>query len=161
MSSKFLDRYQTKSSVQQLGFSLIEVLVAMLIAAVVVGGVMLAHAQNLRQSHDNMLLRRGHLILSNLSQRMLVSHQEVLLGYYDDGSVSKSSWAQMNDLPAVQSQAKNAGLTNAQFSIAHVGEGVRRITLQWKAHDVRHAVWRKNCGEVVLGMHCLDIDVGP
>lgn len=56
---------KTHHLADQRGFSLIEVLVATLIAAVAIGATMIVHANNLRQVADNSELARAELILVN------------------------------------------------------------------------------------------------
>lgn len=134
---------------------------AMLIAAVAVGGVMLVHAQNLRNVTDNAQLDRAQLVLSNLVQRMQSNRAEVIAGNYDDGFASAGSRAQTVDLPATRGQAGEAGLNGALFSIINNGTGERSVMLQWVAHDANNAVWRVGCGAVVAGRHCLAMVMTP
>ena len=70
-------RGKPRSVCAQKGFSLFEVLLAMFIAAVAVGGVMSMHARNLRQVADNVVLTRAQDVLNNASARVSVGVNSV------------------------------------------------------------------------------------
>ena len=160
----------------QKGFSLVEALVATLIAAVAIGATMIIHAQNLRQVSDNSELARAELILVNMVSRMQVNDQALRANAY------RGTWApaaiapapcvgcgplQMAtqyDVPMWQLQASEAGLTGATLTIAPIGNAATdwNVLMSWLAHDPTAVVQRAPCVAVAAN-HCVSmvLRVGP
>lgn len=158
---------------KQLGFSLVEVLVAMLIAAVAVGGTMLIHAQNLKQVTDNTELNRAELILTNAVARMQTNTTALRAGNYSGNWVAAANastcvqnppcapalWATNHDIPELQAQLFDAGLNTATLTIANRNPATWLVSIQWNAHAADQTVWRAQCGAVVVGKNCVGLEV--
>ena len=130
-----VQKHPIKVSVQQ-GFGLFEVLIAAMILAVAVAGVMRLHTKNLRETAGNAELQRAYWIVSNAQQRLQAS-----------GILSE------NDRTNLAQQASTAGLRNV--SIINTGTAVG---VQWKAWDEQNTVRRGNC-PALAGMSCIQVQV--
>ena len=108
-----------KLSVQR-GFSLFEVLIAALILAVAVAGVMGLHTRNVQETAGNAQLQRAYWIVSNAYQRFQINH-----------SLSTS------DVKELEQQATTAGLNSAQI----INDG-SAVGLTWRAWDAQSRVQR-------------------
>ena len=140
-----------KTSKQRLqkGFSLFEVLIAMLVAAVGIGALMNIHTQNLRQVHDNAELKHGQLLLDNMVHR--VQHSA------DNGTLD----ADKNSIKqAIEQQATDAGLRTPIATLMERNGG-QLLQLQWDAHDTDDAVVRKLCNSAESNRHCLALWIAP
>ncbi|WP_157964360.1 type IV pilus modification PilV family protein [Ephemeroptericola cinctiostellae] len=160
----------------QKGFSLIEVLVATLIAAVAIGATMIIHANNLRQVSDTSELARAELVLVNMVSRMQVNNQELAANTYSGTwfaaavtpplcvGCTPAQIALLYDVPMWQSQAFEAGLIGARLRIAPVGaaNAVWSVQMDWPAHAPANVVQRAPC-VVVAANHCVSmlLRVGP
>lgn len=120
----------------QQGFSLFEVLIASLILAVAVAGVMRLHTANLRDTAGNDELQRAYWIVANAQQRH-VFHQTLT-------SIDNAE---------LQAQAQTAGLSSAQIIDTGSAVGV-----QWQAWDARNTVQRGGCA-AAQGMSCIQVSV--
>ena len=163
----------------QKGFSLIEVLVAMLIAAVAIGATMIVHANNLRQVADNADLTRAELVLTNMVSRMQVNNQALIDGAYNGGP-----WAAVNgapiprlgltpvqvawfDVTMARFEAFEVGLVGAVLNIAPVVGAAGQewsVAIDWPAHDPANVVHRgAACAAVAAANHCVStsLRVGP
>lgn len=110
---------------KQGGFSLIEVLIAMLIATVAIGGLMSLHARNVSQAADNVGLQRAELVLMNAVARARVG-QNTLEMMRDDAQIAHLPNASVFDVSAVD---------------AHNQAG-RMISVVWDNHDQEAQVWQ-------------------
>ena len=125
-----------KASTQQ-GFGLFEVLIASMILAVAVAGVMHLHTLNLRKTADNVELQRVYWIVSNAQQRFQAS-----------GTLSES------DRAALVLQASDAGLRGVSINMSTCAV----VSVQWQAWDGQNTVRRGNCLAPV-GMSCIQVQV--
>ena len=128
-------RFAKDARVQR-GFSLFEVLIAALILAVAVAGVMRLHTMNLRATAGNDELQRAYWIVSNAQQRFLA--QQTL---------------SLADLGVLERQAVVAGLTSAQISTS-----TNSVQIQWQAWDSQNTVQRGGC-TALAGMSCIQVQV--
>lgn len=172
--SDLFNRYFKPHNTQS-GFGLLEVLVAALVAAVAVVGVMSMNNQNLREVADNAELSRSQMLLSNMAQRMSLNPEGVSAGFYNGNwaaaSVGSAACfgatcsAQLRaisvDIPAWRSQVSDAGLAGASLTVSsQVSDFVLQI--DWLAHDAAQAVWRGDCvGVALAGRHCVALKVRP
>ena len=124
------------SQPMQQGFSLFEVLIAALILAVAVAGVMGLHTRNLQDTAANDELQRAYWVVFNAQQRSQLNHSL--------SEVDKS------DLIA---QANTAGLGSAQ--IIDTGRGVG---LHWHAWYERPFVQCRGC-KTGAGKSCNKVKV--
>lgn len=169
-------KFSMNNSKTQLGFSLIEVLVSMLIATIAVGGAMLIHGQNLNQVADNSNLNNAELILSNAAHRMQVNRLALIGGNYNGSFVAGNppasntvcvnqacKWAVNIDLPALKTQMIDAGLAGATLNVADTSTNSWLVKIQWPAHNQTLPVWRNECGKAAVGNtnNCLAIIVTP
>lgn len=157
------------------GFSLIEVLVAMLIAAGAIGATMIIHTNNLRQVLDNSELSRAELVLVNMISRMQVNDAALRANAYR-GTWQPSSnmpppcvacspvkMAVQYDIPMWQLQASEAGLSGANLSVNlnNVNQAsVWRVQIDWPAHDVNSVVQRTRgapCAPALATNHCVSM----
>lgn len=131
---------------EQKGFSLFEVLLAMFIAAVAVGGVMALQTRNLRQVADNVVLTRAQDVLSNASARVSVG---------------------ANTIAAMDAEAAAAGLNaaiNADAVWVQSGHAGRLISIRWASHNADTTVWRCSLSGAAVagsGQSCLEMWVLP
>ena len=125
-----------KANTQQ-GFGLFEVLIASMILAVAVAGVMHLHTLNLRKTADNAELQRAYWIVSNAQQRFQAS-----------GTLNES------DRAALVQQASDAGLRSVSINMSTGAV----VSVQWKAWDGQNTVRRGNCLAPV-GMSCIQVQV--
>ena len=171
---------KTHHLADQRGFSLIEVLVATLIAAVAIGATMIVHANNLRQVADNSELARAELILVNMVSRMQVNNQALIGNVYTVPGTWAAAAASpplcvgctpeqialQYDVPMWQSQAFEAGLTGANLSIVSIvdntGKRRWRVQVDWPAHALASVVQRAPCVAVAAN-HCVSmlLEAGP
>ena len=164
----------------QKGFSLIEVLVAMLIAAVAIGATMIVHANNLRQVADNADLTRAELVLTNMVSRMQVNNQALIGGdAYKDSPWTAVSGAPIPrlgltpvqmawfDVTMARFEAFEEGLVGAVLNIAPVVGAAGQewsVAIDWPAHDPANVVHRgAACAAVAAANHCVSrsLRVGP
>ena len=139
-------RGKPRSVCAQKGFSLFEVLLAMFIAAVAVGGVMSMHARNLRQVADNVVLTRAQDVLNNASARVSVGVNSVAAMNADAGAASLNS------------------AVNADVVLVQSGHEGRLLSIRWASHNADATVWRCSMSGAVVagsGQSCLLIWVLP
>ena len=117
------------------GFSLFEALIAALIAAVAVAGVMQLHNRNIQHTAGNAELQRAQMILANAQQRYLHS--------------------QTVDTERLNAQAQQSGLN--QHTIQMVGNA---IVLSWQAWSP-DAVVMRGCTPMIVGSNssCIAVTV--
>jgi Tfp pilus assembly protein PilV len=115
----------------QTGFGLLEVLVASLIMALSVVGVLRLHHFQLQQLTQNAQWQRAQWVLNNAQQRFLVQNN-----------------LSVADLNQLSTQAIDAGLQGAQ--VQWLGQSVQ---LMWQAADAVSAVQRGGCVAAVQ-QHC-------
>ena len=121
---------------KQQGFTLFEVLIAALILAVAVAGVMRLHTQNLRNTAGHDELQRAYWIVSNAQQRFM-RHQGL----------------SSEDLSILKSQASSAGLTSVEITNTSNAVGVK-----WQAWDSKTTVQRGCLANA--GYSCIQVVVG-
>ncbi len=131
-----LQSHSIKASAQQ-GFGLFEVLIAAMILAVAVAGVMRLHTDNLRETAGNAELQRAYWIVSNAQQRLQAN-----------GTLSES------DRAALVQQASDAGLRRVSINMSTGSV----VSVQWQAWDGQNTVRRGNCLAPV-GMSCIQVQV--
>ena len=119
------------------GFSLFEALIAALIVAIAVAGVMQLHNNNLQNTAANAELQRAQRILSNAQQRYQLSN-----------TLSNS------DLLALNQQADHSGLK--QKNIRMIGDN---IVLSWKARSPDAVVQRGGCTPANGADSCIAVTV--
>ena len=119
------------------GFSLFEALIAALIVAIAVAGVMQLHNNNLQNTAANAELQRAQRILSNAQQRYQLSN-----------TLSNS------DLSALNQQADHSGLK--QKNIRMIGDN---IVLSWKARSPDAVVQRGGCTPANGADSCIAVTV--
>ena len=119
------------------GFSLFEALIAALIVAVAVAGVMQLHNRNLQNTAANAELQRAQRILSNAQQRYQLSN-----------TLSNS------DLLALNQQADHSGLK--QKNIRMIGDN---IVLSWQAWSPDAVVQRGGCTPANDADSCIAVTV--
>lgn len=157
------------------GFALLEVLVAMFIAALAVASVILIHNQNLYEVSGNAELARAQVLLNNMGQRIELNVEGADAGFYNSnspwsaGPVNKLTCfvncsplflAQSVDIPAWRNQVFESGFVDAQLSVTPNANGFL-LQVDWAAHDAFQAVWRSDCGASVVGRHCVALQVRP
>jgi len=143
ISAKGMSSHQPTSL--QAGFSLLEVLVAMFIAAVAVVGVMALHVRHLSQVGDNVQLMRAQMILTNAAAR----------SNFD---------ANLNQTMADEAESqKMTGVAVTSANLIVTGQLGRLLTIQWANHDADTQVWRCPLSGVpaVVGRSCLELWVLP
>ena len=143
ISAKGMSSHQPTSL--QAGFSLLEVLVAMFIAAVAVAGVMALHARNLSQVSDNVQLMRAQMVLNNAAARINV-----------DANLNQT----------MTNEAESQKMTGVAVTSANrivTGQSGRLLTIQWANHDTDTQVWRcPLLGAPAVAEHsCLELWVLP
>ena len=119
------------------GFSLFEALIAALIVAIAVAGVMQLHNNNLQNTAANAELQRAQRILSNAQQRYQLSN-----------TLSNS------DLLALNQQADHSGLK--QKNIRMIGDN---IVLSWQAWSPDAVVQRGGCTPANGADSCIAVTV--
>ena len=119
------------------GFSLFEALIAALIVAVAVAGVMKLHNRNIQQTAGNAELQRAHRLLENAQQR------------YQIASTLSNS-----DVQALNQQADQIGLEQKNIKI--VGDN---IVLSWQAWSPDSVVTRDGCVPVNGATSCISVGV--
>ena len=118
------------------GFSLFEALIAALIVAIAVAGVMQLHNNNLQNTAANAELQRAQRILSNAQQRYQLSN-----------TLSDS------DLGALSQQATQSGLK--QYDLQTAGDN---IILSWQAWTP-DAVVKRGCMPANGADSCIAVTV--
>ena len=127
---------QSNGAGSQQGFSLLEVLIAALILAVAVAGVMRLHTGNMRQTAGNVQLQQAYWIVSNMYERYQKNHSLSAL-----------------DETALKQQAAMLGLDSANI----INDGTF-VGLNWKAWDTSSRVQRGGCS-VDQGFSCIQVRV--
>lgn len=129
----------------QSGFSLLEVLLAMFIAAVALSGLVLLHARSIAQINDNASLMRVQRILNN-------------------AAANAPTMANVQNLMEIQATAQGLRSVIVTDQSAIVGGLSGRIlSLAWANNDPTAAVWRcPNIRQVTeAGRSCLQLWVLP
>ena len=137
MSMQAMKRGFFRSQQSEQGFSLFEALIAALIVAVAVAGVMQLHNRNLQNTAANAELQRAQRILSNAQQRYQLSN-----------TLSNS------DLLALNQQADHSGLK--QKDIRMIGDN---IVLSWQAWSPDAVVQRGGCTPANDADSCIAVTV--
>ena len=119
------------------GFSLFEALIAALIVAVAVAGVMQLHNNNLQNTAANAELQRAQRILFNAQQRYQLSN-----------TLSDS------DLGVLSQQATQSGLK--QYDLQTAGDN---IVLSWQAWSPDAVVQRGGCTPANDADSCIAVTV--
>ena len=104
------------------GFTLFEVLIAAMIMAVAMAGVMNLHKRSLQDTGGNMELQRAYWVLSNAQQR-----------------IQANGMLTFEDKSAIQNQMLTAGLASGQ-----IVESGNDIALKWTAWNSETRVRRGN-----------------
>ena len=131
-----LDSARTVNTSER-GFSLFEALIAALIVAIAVAGVMQLHNNNLQNTAANAELQRAQRILSNAQQRYQLSN-----------TLSNS------DLSALNQQADHSGLK--QKDIRMIGDN---IVLSWQAWSPDAVAQRGGCTPANDADSCIAVTV--
>jgi Tfp pilus assembly protein PilV len=119
------------------GFSLFEALIAALIVAVAVAGVMKLHNHTIQQTAGNAELQRAHRLLENAQQRYQIA-----------------STLSNFDVQALNQQADQIGLKQKEIKI--VGDN---IVLSWQAWSPEAAVTRDGCVPANGATSCISVGV--
>ena len=119
------------------GFSLFETLIAALIVAIAVAGVMKLHNRNIQQTAGNAELQRAHRLLENAQQRYQIA-----------------STLSNFDVQALNQQADQIGLKQKEIQI--VGDN---IVLSWQAWSPETAVTRDGCVPANRATSCISVGV--
>ena len=125
-----------RANTSERGFSLFEALIAALIVAVAVAGVMQLHNNNLQNTAANAELQRAERILFNAQQRYQLSN-----------TLSHS------DLGALSQQATQSGLK--QYDLQTAGDN---IVLSWQAWSP-DAVVKRGCMPANGADSCIAVTV--
>ena len=131
-----LDSARTVNTSER-GFSLFEALIAALIVAIAVAGVMLLHNNNLQNTAANAELQRAERILFNAQQRYQLSN-----------TLSHS------DLGALSQQATQSGLK--QYDLQTAGDN---IVLSWQAWSPDAVAQRGGCTPANGADSCIAVTV--
>jgi len=131
-----LDSARTVNTSER-GFSLFEALIAALIVAIAVAGVMQLHNNNLQNTAANAELQRAERILFNAQQRYQLSN-----------TLSHS------DLGALSQQATQSGLK--QYDLQTAGDN---IVLSWQAWSPDAVVQRGGCTPANDADSCIAVTV--
>ena len=137
MSMQAMKRGFFRSQQSEQGFSLFEALIAALIVAIAVAGLMQLHNNNLQNTAANAELQRAQRILSNAQQRYQLSN-----------TLSNS------DLSALNQQADHSGLK--QKDIRMIGDN---IVLSWQAWSPDAVVQRGGCTPANDADSCIAVTV--
>ena len=124
-------------NVSERGFSLFEALIAALIVAVAVAGVMQLHNNNLRNTAANAELQRAQRILFNAQQRYQLSN-----------TLSNS------DILTLKQQADQSGLQQTNIGIVSDNS----IVLSWQAWTP-DAVVKRGCMPANVADSCIAVTV--
>ena len=127
----------SRANQSEQGFSLFEALIAALIVAVAVAGVMQLHNNNLQNTAANAELQRAQRILFNAQQRYQLSN-----------TLSHS------DLGALSQQATQSGLK--QYDLQTAGDN---IVLSWQAWSPDAVVKRGGCTPANDADSCIAVTV--
>ena len=127
---------QSNGAGSQQGFSLLEVLIAALILAFAVAGVMRLHTGNMRETAENVQLQQAYWIVSNMYERYQKNHALSAL-----------------DETALKQQAAIVGLDSV--NIINNGDFVG---LNWKVWDTSSRVQRGGCS-VDQEFSCIQVRV--
>ena len=127
----------SRANQSEQGFSLFEALIAALIVAVAVAGVMQLHNNNLQNTAANAELQRAQRILFNAQQRYQLSN-----------TLSHS------DLGALSQQATQSGLK--QYDLQTAGDN---IVLSWQAWSPDAVVQRGGCTPANDADSCIAVTV--
>ena len=119
------------------GFSLFETLIAALIVAIAVAGVMKLHNHTIQQTAGNAELQRAHRLLENAQQRYQIA-----------------STLSNFDVQALNQQADQIGLKQKEIKI--VGDN---IVLSWQAWSPEAAVTRDGCVPANGATSCISVGV--
>ena len=131
-----LDSARTVNTSER-GFSLFEALIAALIVAIAVAGVMQLHNNNLQNTAANAELQRAQRILFNAQQRYQLSN-----------TLSDS------DLGVLSQQATQSGLK--QYDLQTAGDN---IVLSWQAWSPDAVVQRGGCTPANDADSCIAVTV--
>ena len=135
--------------VSQRGFSLFEAMIAALILAVAVAGVMRLHKQNIQNTAANFELQRAYWILTNAQQRYQVGNE-----------------LNAQDLTELNEQLTTAGLRNASITSAISTSRMyssfvqtAQVTLSWNAWSSEAQVARDGCSPAQGADSCITVRV--
>ncbi len=121
----------------QTGFGLFEALVAALILAIAVAGVLSLHTHNLRQTAGNFELQRAYWVLSNAQQRYQIT----------------------KDLSSDDIEVLNTQLRTAGFKLGEIALNAGVVTLSWSAAENLEPVRRNGCIPAIGANSCISVRV--
>lgn len=140
-------------ALKQKGFSLLEVLVAVLITALSMTVVINLHISNLKKVRDQVALNQAQLILSNTIDRL---QQNIKNNY----SVVPTDLELNKITEYMQSQILDAELKNTHLNIIPENNGWL-VQIDWLAHNEKESIQRVECIKVAVNQHCLALWVAP